>query len=76
MTRSRATLMATADEPANRDAAIAWIEQHHDALGFVSDNLGCGCCVDIWNIEGDSAVVRQVPPSLLAASAWADGDEA
>ena len=76
MDRVRATLIATADEPENRLAAFQWINRHKEALSFVSENLGCGCCVDIWNIEGDSQVIGQVPQNLLGSSAWASGLEA
>jgi hypothetical protein len=76
MTISRATLIATADDSDNRVMARTWLEKHKSSLVFVSDNLGCGCCVDIWNIEGDATVVASIPSILLASSAWADGNEA
>ena len=75
MTISRATLIATADDPDSRLAVRAWLETHRRSLGFVSDNLGCGCCVDLWDIEGDAAVLTSIPSHLLASSAWADGDD-
>jgi len=76
MTISRATLVATADEPESRIAAFQWITEHRNSLQFVSENLGCGCCVDIWNIEGNSELLAQVPAKLLGSSAWANGLEA
>lgn len=75
MTLSRATLIATADDPDSRVAVRVWLETHQDALRFVSDNLGCGCCVDLWDIEGDAAVLASIPGHLLASSAWADGED-
>ena len=76
MAISRATLIATADDPESRVASRNWLEKHQDALTFVSDNLGCGCCVDIWNVEGNAGVVASIPTDLLASSAWAGGSEA
>lgn len=76
MAISRATLIATADDPDGRAASRHWLETHQDALTFVSDNLGCGRCVDIWNVEGNAEVVASIPTDLLASSAWADGSEA
>ena len=75
MTQSRATLIATADDPDSRVAVRGWLETNQGSLRFISDNLGCGCCVDLWDIEGDSAVLASIPSHLLASSAWADGDD-
>lgn len=73
MNKLRATLLVTAEEPESRLAAHQWLGVHQNALDFVSENLGCGCCVDIWNVEGDRALIEQIPPELLGSSAWASG---
>jgi len=76
MAKVRATLVVAADEPEDRLSALQWIDEHRDTLDFVSENLGCGCCVDIWNIEGDARIVDRIPRHLLGWSEWASGFEA
>jgi hypothetical protein len=75
MTKSRATLVAIADNPSSRIAAEAWLQENQHLLSFVSENLGCGCCVDIWNIEGDSDIISSIPSELLSSSEWINGNE-
>lgn len=66
MTENRATIIATADDPAGREAAWAWLQEHRPSLSFVLDNLGCGCCVDMWDVESRPEVVASIPSSVRA----------
>jgi hypothetical protein len=41
-----------------------WLATWQSRLNYVSNNEGCGCCVDIYNIEGPQEAhlkARQVP---------------
>ena len=53
-------------EPDDRDAAEAWFDRWGPALTSVSDNLGCGCCVDVFEVEGPPEAFAALPASVSA----------
>lgn len=67
---ARASICAFVDEPGEVELAEAWLEQNKDALTYVSDEKGCGCCVVLWDVEGPSDVVSTLPGALSSGSAW------
>lgn len=67
---SRATIIAEVDQPGQAEAAEAWLEAASDRLTHVSDQLGCGCCVEIWNIEGPAELIATLPENLRGHSEW------
>ncbi|MBS7811304.1 hypothetical protein [Roseococcus pinisoli] len=66
----RATIIADVNEPGEAKAAEAWLAAAEGRLTHVSDQLGCGCCVLIWDIEGPDEVIATLPESLRGYSAW------
>ena len=52
-------------------AVDAWLERWRPRLPFVSDNEGCGCCVDIYNVEAPPEALAELPPAVFASSEWA-----
>jgi len=67
----RATIIATVDEPKERAAVNAWFEKWTARLTHLSDDYGCGCCVNIWNVEGPEEAIAEIPPSTDSESEWA-----
>jgi hypothetical protein len=61
-------MIAAVDEPSEVEEAEAWLSANKDALTYVNDQDGCGCCVRIWRLEGPAAVLTTIPPTVLAAS--------
>jgi hypothetical protein len=68
----RATLIASADL-LEREILDAWLAKWRPALAFCSENEGCGCCVDMYNVEAPEEALADLPRSILAASEWACG---
>lgn len=66
----RATLIISTDEPGEREDADQWFKTWSAHLTFVSENYGCGCCVDIYDVEGSQEAVDALPPRLSARSDW------
>jgi hypothetical protein len=62
------TLIASSDNPGEREELKAWIRSNGPTLTFVSDNEGCGCCVDIYRVEGPQETIGQAPKHLVAVS--------
>jgi hypothetical protein len=68
----RATICVDVDKPDDRAQVEAWFQRWRDQLTYVSENTGCGCCVDIWDVEGPADAVGEVPVHLRTNSEWAD----
>ncbi|WP_343914276.1 hypothetical protein [Aquimarina litoralis] len=49
----------------NQDILYEWIEVNKDVLDFVSEDEGCGCCVSIFKIEGQTEVLKTFPKEIL-----------
>ena len=45
-------IILAADAPKEMQAFELWIEQWRSQLSHISPNRGCGCCVDIFEVEG------------------------
>jgi hypothetical protein len=67
----RATICVDVTHDEERVAVEAWFERWEERLSFVSDNEGCGCCVNIWNVEGPDQAILGIPRNARAASDWA-----
>ena len=63
---ARATLIVEVDKPEEVAAMEAWFTRWQARLTHQSDNLGCGCCVDIWQIEAPQEAIDELPPALCA----------
>lgn len=67
---ARATIIAEVDEPGEAEAAEAWLEAARSRLTYVSDQLGCGCCVVMWKIEGPAELLATIPETMRGYSDW------
>jgi hypothetical protein len=67
----RATICADSSTP-ERQVVADWLSKWRDKLGYCSENEGCGCCVDIFNVEAPEHALSELPPSVLTASDWAN----
>jgi hypothetical protein len=55
------------DSNEQRESAARWFEAWLPRLSYVSKNQGCGCCVDIYEVEGDDDAIAAIPPALGGA---------
>ena len=53
-----------ADTPGETEMALQWLKQWRKKLNYVSENQGCGCCVSIWVIRGNEAIIDTLPSAL------------
>ena len=65
----RATICVDVGTP-EQAAVAAWLERWRVWLPFVSDNEGCGCCVDLYRVEAPQQVLDELSPDVFAASEW------
>lgn len=66
----RATIIVSVDEPGDAEAAEAWFAKWRPHLTYCSENTGCGCCVDMWDVEGPYPAITEIPEGLKAMSEW------
>jgi hypothetical protein len=72
--RVRATIVVDVDKPGQVRAVEGWFAAWRDKLTYVSEDQGCGCCVNIWDVEGPAAAIEQIPSDTRALSEWAGVD--
>jgi hypothetical protein len=65
----RATICVDVGTP-EQVAVAAWLERWGSRLPFVSDNEGCGCCVDLYRVQAPPEALHELPAAVFAASEW------
>ncbi|MBV1854268.1 hypothetical protein [Catellatospora tritici] len=59
----RQSMRADADVPEQVEAAETWLRVNRDALTYVEED-GCGCCSQVWRMEGPAEVLATIPSIL------------
>lgn len=70
---SRASMMIIVNRDGAFEGGYRWLRENRDKLIFISENLGCGCCVDSYDLEGPPEVLATIPEGLRCSSDWASG---
>jgi hypothetical protein len=70
---ARATICIAVDEPAEVEAGERWLSANRDRLDFISENYGCRCCVDLYDLEAMPEVLASIPEPIRASSDWTSG---
>jgi len=68
----RATIIVDVDHPDELRASEQWFAKWASMLTYRSENEGCGCCVNMWNVEGPHDAIADLPSGIKAQSAWAE----
>jgi len=64
----RETIVVNKDKTDEATKVASWFDRWRDQLTFVSENQGCGCCVDMWEIEGPPEAIAELPQAVRSAS--------
>jgi len=67
----RATISTDRDEPETLAVFEAWMQKWRPRLTRISQNYGCGCCVDLYDVEGPDEAIDAIPEELRTTSEWA-----
>ena len=67
----RATICVDVNHEDERASVEAWFARWRERLLFVSENEGCGCCVDMWSVDGPAEAMSELPSNVRASSQWA-----
>ena len=68
----RVTVITNADNSSELESFDAWLAKWEDKLIYFSPNEGCGCCVNIFNIEASEEAIGELPFEIKAQSEWAN----
>jgi len=68
----RATMTIDVHNASECAECRAWFERWEGALTRVSDNSGCGCCVEIYDVEGPQEAIDAIPQQLRTDSKWVE----
>jgi hypothetical protein len=63
---ARATVIVEVDQPEQMTAVDTWFAKWGERLNFRSENQGCGCCVNIWEVEGPAEAFAELPPETCS----------
>ena len=70
---AHAQIIIAVDRPTEVAEFDAWLAANESRLTYVSENTGCGCCVDIYDVDGPEVVLRSIPPTLSIHPKTASG---
>lgn len=70
----RATILVSIDAAGEVEAATAWLDRWRPHLAYCSDDQGCGCCVEIWDVDAPAEALAELPDTLQAMSDWTHPD--
>ena len=65
---ARATVSVTIDNEREVMAVNAWLNRWGTRLKL-SDNQGCGCCVDIWDVHAPAQALAELPIGMVRQAA-------
>lgn len=69
----RQTICIAVDEPDEVEEGARWLVENRHRLAFISENYGCGCCVDLYDLEAPAEVLATLPDSIRISSKWTRG---
>jgi hypothetical protein len=65
---AKGSVSVTIDDEREVAAVNAWFQRWGPKLAL-SDNQGCGCCVDIWDVEAPTEAFADLLPRMVVMSA-------
>ena len=60
---ARATVSVTIDNEREVMAVNAWFQRWGPRIQC-ADNQGCGCCVDIWDVQAPAVALAELPSAM------------
>lgn len=60
----RATIVVDVTHPEEMAASEEWFARWTATLTYRSENQGCGCCVNIWDVEASNEALDALPANI------------
>ena len=65
MATKRITIIADVNRHDERKAVREWLAKWTPRLIYLSENKGCGCCVDIFEVEAPDEAIGELPTQVI-----------
>ncbi len=62
---AKAQIIVSVDQPDEVRAVADWFARWQERLVEISVNTGCGCCVNIWDVEGPMEALLELPAVVV-----------
>ena len=49
-----------------------WIKKWRGKIRYLSNNEGCGCCIDLYQVDAPSEVLNELPAKVFSSSEWSN----
>lgn len=69
---ARATITIDVQNGSETATCRSWFERWESTLVRVSENYGCGCCVEIYDVEGPQEAIDAIPDQFRTFSEWSE----
>lgn len=63
---AKATIVIAVENPDEVQAVTAWFGRWKSRFKVVSEDYGCGCCVNIWDVEGPAEAFGELPEVVVS----------
>jgi hypothetical protein len=63
---ARATIIGFVDYPDEAHAVANWFTKWRSRLVSVSNDYGCGCCVNLWDVVGPAESFAELPKDSVS----------
>ncbi|MCC8556242.1 hypothetical protein [Xanthomonas hortorum] len=60
----RVTVTALADQPGEQGLLFAWLDRWAPQIRTCSENTGCGCCLDSFDLEVEAQALIELPAAM------------
>jgi hypothetical protein len=71
---ARATLIAAIDADGEQALLHTWLDRWQSRLRACSDNTGCGCCVDMFEVVAPAEALAELPAQMRSDEAAVAAD--
>ena len=65
----KATICVDVDTP-EQLAVDQWLKRWQALVPFVSENEGCGCCVDLYRVDAPKEALDELPSNVFCSDEW------
>lgn len=70
----KTTVIIHADSPEEMKAFDSWLNTWQSSLASISENQGCGCCTNIFELDASDEAIDALPYQIVGAGNLEDLD--
>jgi len=67
---TRGSIIVSHDSGEEQRLAREWFAQFGHLLTYRSEDHGCHCCMNLWDVEGPEDAIAGIPERISIKSSW------